>query len=398
MKDCHFLLSKGHRPNLNLLKGRVKTYINDHALMRAEERHLPYFPQHLREKYKNIDYNPSKCSFAKAVFYKKFKPVALRAAQKRNDLLKSFKKENSGELGIVNTDTGEKTLGLPLPNGERVNVTVSVSIPSFKYLYQWALEESENIWARDCLFDLWNFENMAIEKYTTCESEIDENGVLKPLLDENNRPIPSYNSNDMVHKVTFLNYYVDRSEAVAKKIWYTMSVDVIPVPSGLDVISKKPKARNGNEKFFTAQDHKEYLSDEEILKGPNSLYEMEVGGRNVSLHKKFDQSKCAEEAVKRKSWEHGKQFTKAFMDGTRKYGEKIGNQTLMQFVDRPIDIDTMEPVKESIRLEPQYHTMGYRVLTFINESIDEDGNKIDGHTEKVRRILSFSNPQKLVLT
>jgi len=398
-------LSDGHFPQFfaghgKLLTGLVKTFYTDHSLMRSEERGLPYFPEPLRCKFTaDITDDPNenllreKVLKAKYLSYADYPPNAPERSQCKTfaqvvlekcyyeDAFLKATREYERQEKLVSSPS--KLLSALIASGHSPpRPSLQATIKRYK---KWAHEE----WVQKCLFGWFNFENMPIEKYSTCKWEWKKKGdkhFRAPLRDEGGKVIPSKDPNDMVHKITFLNYYLEGKGEAAKKIWYTMGVDVIPTKSGHADPNSKLKHVKNNIKLLVAES--DGFTDD-------PYYSIKLGGKKIPIHVEYDRDA------------YWKAFDKEHNKIRTHYEEMLGADMCKTEEVNNIIFDELETWKHLNRgefAEKQVHTWGYQITTVINESYAEiKGQPFStwpkiNNPNNVAKILKHHNPQQLVLT
>ena len=417
MQTHWHLLSDGHFPQFfaghgKLLTGLVKTFYTDHSLMRSEERGLPYFPELLRSEFTRITDDPNenllreKVLKAKYLSYADYPPNAPERSQCKTFaqvVLEKCYYEDAFLKATREYERQEKLVSSPSKLLSALSAFHSPPRPSLqttiKRYKKWAYEE----WVQKCLFGWFNFENMPIEKYSTCKWEWKKKGdkhFRAPLRDEGGKVVPSKDPNDMVHKITFLNYYLEGKGQAAKKIWYTMGVDVIPTKSGHADLNSKLKHVKNNIKLLVAES--DGFTDD-------PYYSIKLGGKKIPIHVEYDRDA------------YWKAFDKERDKIITYYKEIFGADMCKTEEVNNIIFDELETWKHLNRgefAEKQVHTWGYQILSVINESYDEikgqpfstwpkkstdkhdpfkKCNNNNGYPSDVANILKYHNPQNLPL-
>ena len=391
-------LSEGHFPQFfaghgELLTGLVKTFYTDHSLVRSEERGLPYFPEPLRCKFTaDITDDPSENLLRKEVLkakylsYADYPPNAPERSQCKTFaqvvLEKCYYKKAFDEA-TRDYEAQEK-------RNELTNSLNPHSLPqrSFQTIYNRYKKLAYEEWVRECLYGWLNFENMPIEKYSTCKWEWKKKGdkhFRAPLRDEDGKVIVSEDPKDMVHKITFLNYHLEGKGEAAKKIWYTMGVDVIPTKSGHADPNSKLKHVKNNIKLLVAES--DGFTDD-------PYYYFKLGGKKIPIHTEYDIDAY---------WKaFDKERNRIITEYNEIFGEGLYSEAIQNMMDNEIH-DWKRENKGSF-IKKQVHTWGYQILSVINESYREiKGQPFSTWPKiknpiKVAKILKHHNPQQLILT
>jgi len=403
-KDGWFHLSEGNSIDHaffagetgKMLSGLVKTYPTIHFYERTELRNMLFFPQRLRGRLSVPVNDPTETLLRQEVLNVDYPKLSNFAeTDPRRNKCSLFIYEVRQQLYWKNAlAEAQKIYDSRKEHYERLGRRKDAKELSLEGILETVKRRQEDKWALECLFELFPFDKMVIVKFTTCKAKVDVSRgafVRCPMRDENGRVIPSDDLDDMVHKITFAYYFIDKN---GEKQWYTMGVDVIATKSGPAPPEERRKVKH------IKNDPRLFLARSDSLAGPS--YHLKFGGgtRKIPVYLEVDHDAFGAAFADERHRLHS--------ECQRLYSpEGYHSPTVQAMIEEDLLIwekDAISKYHKNV-----VHSWGYQATTIINEMFHMDKNVPSinwekkglnkyGYPPSVANWLKYSNPENLPLT